>query len=138
MIRGDQTRVERALYPATDGVALNRTLLNCVRIEGGAILFIALYVDDLLIACGDIAYLAEIKAALSQRFEMKDLGEAQMCLGLEISRNRKDEVLTLSQAKYISSVLSRYGVDGAYDAHTPMEVLKRVDVATCLTLTAVI
>jgi hypothetical protein len=37
---------------------------------------------------------------------MKYLGEAKLCLGLEISRNRKDGVLTLSQAKYISSVLS--------------------------------
>jgi hypothetical protein len=35
--------------------------------------------------------------------------------------HRKDGVLTLSQAKYISSVLSRYGMDVAYGAHTPME-----------------
>jgi Reverse transcriptase (RNA-dependent DNA polymerase) len=107
-----------------DGLGLTRNAADdClyVRIEGGATFLIALYVNDLLIACGGIAYMAEIKAALSQRFEMKDLGEAKMCLGLEISRNRKDGVLTLSQAKYISSVLSRYGMDGAYGAHTPME-----------------
>jgi Reverse transcriptase (RNA-dependent DNA polymerase) len=107
-----------------DGLGLTRNAVDdClyVRIEGAGTLLIALYVDDLLIACGDIAYLAEIKAALSQRFEMKDLGEAKMCLGLEISRNRKDGDLTLSQAKYIGSVLSRYGMDSAYGAHTPME-----------------
>jgi Reverse transcriptase (RNA-dependent DNA polymerase) len=92
-----------------------------VRIEGAASLLTTLYVDDLLIACGNILYMEEIKVALSQKFEMKDFGEAQNCLGLEVSRSRKVGVLTLPQTQYISSVLNRYGMANAYGAHTPME-----------------
>jgi Reverse transcriptase (RNA-dependent DNA polymerase) len=87
-----------------------------VRIDGAAVLLFALGMDDLLIARGDIVYLEEIKAAQSQRLEMKDLGEAQKYPGLEISRNRNDGVLTLSQAQYIRSVLSRYGM-AVHTAH---------------------
>jgi Reverse transcriptase (RNA-dependent DNA polymerase) len=59
-----------------------------VRIQGGIIAIIALYVDDLLIACNNIGILNEIKDGLSREFEMKDMGQARMCLGFRISRNR--------------------------------------------------
>jgi hypothetical protein len=54
-----------------------------VRIKGGQITLIALNVDDLLIACADKSVLDTIKRALSMQFEMKDMGEARKCLGLE-------------------------------------------------------
>jgi hypothetical protein len=93
-----------------------------VRIQGGLIAIIALYVDDMLIASNDIGILNEIKQGLSQEFEMKDMGEARMCLGFRISRNRTERKLTLSQEKYALSVLSRFGMSDANGARTPTEV----------------
>ena len=39
---------------------------------------------------------------------MKDLGEAQYILGIQIVRNRKNRVLAMSQATYIDNILYRY------------------------------
>jgi Reverse transcriptase (RNA-dependent DNA polymerase) len=97
------------------------------RIQGGIIAITALYVDDLLIACNNIGILNEIKEGLSREFEMKDMGQARMCLGFRIFRNRSERKLTLSQEKYALSVLSRFGMWDANGARTPMEVSIDVD-----------
>ena len=39
---------------------------------------------------------------------MKYLGDAQFVLGIQIIRNRKNKMLTLSQASYIDKMLVRY------------------------------
>ena len=39
---------------------------------------------------------------------MKDLGDAQYVLGIQIVRNRKNKTLAMSQASYIDKMLSRY------------------------------
>jgi hypothetical protein len=79
-----------------------------VRVQGGIIAIIALHVDDLLNACNDIGILNEIKEGLSREFEMKDMGQARMCLGFRIFRNCSERKLILSQKKYALSVLSRF------------------------------
>jgi hypothetical protein len=84
-----------------------------VRIQGKIIAVITSYVDDLLIACNDIGILNEIKEGLSREFEMKDMGQARMCLGF---RNRSERKLILSQEKYALSVLSRFGMSDANGA----------------------
>jgi hypothetical protein len=78
-----------------------------VRIQAGIIAIIALYVDDLLIACNNIGILNESKEGLLREFEMKDMGQARMCLGFHIFRNRSERKLILSQGKYALSMLSR-------------------------------
>lgn len=91
------------------------------------IAIIALYVDDLLISSNNIGILNEIKQDLSREFEMKDMGQAKMCLGFRIFWNRSERKLTMSQEKHALSVLSRFGVSDANGARTPMEVSIDVD-----------
>jgi hypothetical protein len=47
---------------------------------------------------------------------MKDMGQARMCLGFPIFRNRSELKLTLSQEKHALSVLSRFGMSDANGA----------------------
>ncbi len=61
------------------------------------------------------------KAELRKRFEMKDLGEARVCLGIEITQDRANRTLHLSQQKYSESVLERFGMHNAKPVPTPME-----------------
>ncbi len=63
-------------------------------------MLIALYVDDSLIAGNGATVVVWIKGELHQRFEMKELGEARACLGLEFSLDRGNRTLKLSQEKY--------------------------------------
>lgn len=51
-------------------------------------IYLLLYVDDMLIASQSMVKIKELKAELSREFDMKDLGKAQRILGKGISRDR--------------------------------------------------
>lgn len=60
------------------------------------VMMIALYVADLLLAAETNAKTSWMKKMLSDRFHMKDLGEAKVFLGLEITRDREHKKLWLT------------------------------------------
>ncbi|KAL0540186.1 hypothetical protein IC582_024419 [Cucumis melo] len=74
----------------------------------GKVAFLVLYVDDILLIENDVGYLTDVKAWLVAQFQIKDLGEAQYVLGIQIIRDRKKKMLALSQATYIDKMLVRY------------------------------
>ena len=49
-----------------------------------------LYVDDILIASKNRAEIERLKKQLASEFEMKDLGDAQKILGMEIHKDKKN------------------------------------------------
>ena len=57
-----------------------------VRHTSASLLIISLYVDDLLIAGSRKSEISTLKKELSERFEMKDLGPANVMLRIEIKR----------------------------------------------------
>jgi len=71
-----------------------------LQMDDGEIIIVLVYVDDLLLVGSSMEALNKIKKALRKRFEMKDLGEAKVILGLEISRDKTLGTLKLSQLKY--------------------------------------
>uniref|UniRef100_A0A803QIL4 Reverse transcriptase Ty1/copia-type domain-containing protein n=1 Tax=Cannabis sativa TaxID=3483 RepID=A0A803QIL4_CANSA len=79
---------------------------NCVYVKNKAIVYLLLYVDDMLIACNDIQEINKIEAMLNKEFEMKDLGLAKKILGIDIIRDRSKRILKLSQGGYISKILT--------------------------------
>ena len=91
------------------------------RHNGSGILIIALYVDDLLIAGNSKSEIDAIKKELSDRFEMKDLGEAKVMLGIEIKRDRRNRQLFVSQSEYTQQVLERFGMSNSKHISTPMD-----------------
>ena len=50
---------------------------------------------------------------------MKDLGVAKKILGMEISRDREEKKLSLSQKSYIEKILSRFGMSASKAIDTP-------------------
>lgn len=54
------------------------------------IMFLALYVDDIVIACSDLAEVEILKADLKKRFKMKDLGELRHYVGMTIERSSRE------------------------------------------------
>jgi len=64
----------------------------------------------------------KIKKALCKRFEMKDLSEAKIILGLEISRDKTLGTLKLSQGKNATQVLEKCGMAECNPIATPLEV----------------
>lgn len=78
-----------------------------LKISGSKFIFLVLYIDDILLATGDIGFLHETKQFLSKSFQMSDLGESSYVRGIEIIRDRSRKLLGLSQRSYINKVLKR-------------------------------
>ncbi|WVZ12067.1 hypothetical protein V8G54_016597 [Vigna mungo] len=86
----------------------------------GEMLYLLLYVDDILIASSDRGMIGETKARLADAFEMKELGEARRILGIDIKRDRPGGNLFLSQECYLQKVISRYRMTESKMASTPV------------------
>ena len=78
------------------------------KISGSKIIFLVLYVDDILLASNDLGLLHEVKRFLSQQFDMKDMGEVTYVIGIKIKRDRSQRILGLSQETYINKVLEGF------------------------------
>ena len=52
---------------------------------------------------------------------MKDLEPAKVMLGIEISRDRKNRKLIISQQQYIDEILKRFNMSESRTVSTPME-----------------
>ena len=51
-------------------------------------MFLLIYVDDMLLACKYKSQIQEVKRILKSKFDMIDLGKAKRILSMEIIRNR--------------------------------------------------
>jgi hypothetical protein len=67
-----------------------------------------LYADDILILGTNLKVIEEIKLFLSQNFEMKDLGVADVILNIKLLRDNEDGI-TLLQSHYVEKILSHFG-----------------------------
>jgi hypothetical protein len=81
---------------------------------------LCLYVDDILIFGTSLNVIKEVKDLLSNNFETKDLGEADVILNVKLLREGNGEV-ALSQSHYVKKVLSRFGFSDCQPAPTPYD-----------------
>ena len=72
------------------------------------VIFLILYVDDILLISNDVRLLSSIKIWLSTQVQMKNLGEAHHILGIKVLRDHKNRKLALSQAISIDKLLVKY------------------------------
>lgn len=82
-------------------------------------IYVVLYVDDLVIACAEIETMNNFKRYLMSKFEMTDLNEIKLFLGIKITRH--ENVITLDQSAYIKSILNKFNMYDCKAVSTPME-----------------
>ena len=58
------------------------------RSDGHVVVFLLLYVDDILLIGNDVGTLSSVKVWLSSQFDIKDLGEASHILGIKLMYDR--------------------------------------------------
>ena len=92
-----------------------------IRDSNSSFTIIALYVDDLLILGNSKTTIADLKLDLRKRFEMKDMGPVSVMLGIEISRDRTNRKIFISQKEYIAEVLKRFEMQECRSVSTPMD-----------------
>ena len=85
------------------------------------IILIGVYVDDTILCCNNLDFLKAEKSKISGRFEMDDRGEISSILGMAVTRDRKNRILTISQKVYLEEVLARFGMQNCKPISTPLE-----------------
>jgi len=88
---------------------------------------VALYVDDLIIACSNKHMCKELEREreFKRKYHMKILGEIKHILGMDVEINLVTHVVHVSQAEYIKKSVrdySKYGPNGELKLYsTPMD-----------------
>ena len=89
------------------------------KLENDICTIICLYVDDLLIFGSNTHAVNYVKTMLSANFDIKDLGEAKVILGINITRSEKG--ISLDQSHYIEKILKKYNYFDYKPACTPYD-----------------
>ena len=80
---------------------------------------LCLYVDDMLIVGSNDKMIQSTKNMLNARFDMKDMGLADVILGVKITR--AENGLTLSQTHYVDKILEKFNSGDSSIARTPID-----------------
>ena len=87
-----------------------------------SLVFIMVYVDDILVTGPSSAACQTVITQLSTLFPIKDLGALHYFLGIEVQRSSTG--IFLSQTKYILDLLTKAKMDGAKPCSTPLSTSK--------------
>ena len=90
-----------------------------VKHDSKDIIILLIWVDDMILVSSSASLLDKEKAALSQKFKMKDLGQISRFLGINfIVRPGKIE---MSQKSYLEKVLQKFNMSDCKAKRTPSE-----------------
>ena len=89
-----------------------------MKTQGTEVLIVCLYVDDLIYVGNSQKMIDEFKSHMVQEFEMTDLNLTNYFLGLEVTHSNKE--IFISQKKYISDLLDRFGLKDCNSVGNPM------------------
>jgi hypothetical protein len=79
------------------------------------------HVDDMLCITKSAALRLETIEKLSRIFNLHDLGDINLYLGMKFTRDRANKTITLLQRRYIPDILDRFSMADAKPAKIPMQ-----------------
>ncbi|GJX13963.1 zinc finger, CCHC-type containing protein [Tanacetum coccineum] len=128
----DEEQTPKQCHQKFDEVVLsNGYLLNqadkCVYSkfdESGKRVIICLYVDDMLIFGTDQVQVDMTMEFLSSRFSIKDIGEADVILGIRIKHESNG--VAIYQSHYIEKVLKKFNYFDCTPVSTPMDTSEKL------------
>jgi len=85
----------------------------------GDVMFVALYVDDLIFMGNNAEMIQEFKDIMTKEFEMTDMGLMEYFLGLEVKQGEKG--IFVSQVRYAEEILNKFKMTNCNPVSTPME-----------------
>ncbi len=83
------------------------------------IIYLAVYVDDIVIAGKNKQTMNKIKMQIQEKFEVSDKGELTYLLGIKIDRDRSTKTLRMNQAKFVNDLLVKFQMEGCDSEPTP-------------------
>ncbi|KEP45491.1 putative Gag-Pol polyprotein/retrotransposon, partial [Rhizoctonia solani 123E] len=88
--------------------------------EDDKLAIILAHVDDMLLVGKPLSFLEGFKSEMAKFFDIVDLGEPRMFVGVEIQRDREAGTLKISQRRYIKDILDRFQMSDSKPVNTPM------------------
>ncbi|GJU01071.1 putative ribonuclease H-like domain-containing protein [Tanacetum coccineum] len=92
------------------------------RREKGDILLVQVYVDDIIFGSTKKSLCTEFEKMMHKKFQMSSMGELTFFLGLQVMQ--KEDGIFISQDKYVTEILKKFGFTDVKTASTPMETHK--------------
>jgi hypothetical protein len=86
--------------------------------KGGVIMFVLIYVNDIIVASSTPDATQVLLKLLGQEFALKDLGELSYFLGIEVNQTKNG--IKLTQEKYAGDLLKRVGMSNCKGVYTPL------------------
>ncbi|GKD39878.1 putative ribonuclease H-like domain-containing protein [Tanacetum coccineum] len=99
---------------------IDKTLFN--KRDKGDILLVQVYVDDIIFGSTKKSLSTEFEKMMHKKFQMSSMDELTFFLGLQV-KQKEDEIF-ISQDKYVTEILKKFGFTDVKTASTPMETQK--------------
>ncbi|GJZ64364.1 putative ribonuclease H-like domain-containing protein, partial [Tanacetum coccineum] len=99
---------------------IDKTLF--IRRDKGDILLVQVYVDDIIFGSTKKSLCTEFEKMMHKKFQMSSMGELTFFLGLQVKQ--KEDGIFISQDKYVTEILKKFGFSDVKTASTPMETQK--------------
>lgn len=87
--------------------------------KGSSVVFLGVYVDDIIVTGNDLVAIASLKSFLHRQFKIKDLGTLNYFLGIEFLPTQSG--LVMSQRKFASDLLQEYDLESALTVASPLD-----------------
>ncbi|GJT29958.1 putative ribonuclease H-like domain-containing protein [Tanacetum coccineum] len=99
---------------------IDKTLF--IRRDKGNILLVQVYADDIIFGSTKKSLCIKFEKTMHNKFQMSSMGELTFFLGLQV--NQKEDGIFISQDKYVTEILKKFGFSDVKTASTPMETHK--------------
>ncbi|GJR94487.1 putative ribonuclease H-like domain-containing protein [Tanacetum coccineum] len=87
--------------------------------DQGDILIVHVYVDDIIFGSTKKKLCIEFEKIMHKKFQISSMGELTFFLGLQVKQ--KEDGIFISQDKYVTESLKKFGFSDVKTANTPME-----------------
>lgn len=94
----------------------------------GEMFIVAVYVDDILLACKDNTRMEQVKKIIGNYFKVKDMGDLSYFLGVKVVQNKQNGSIWIGQPLYTEAVLKKFtcNMDQAKAAKTPVNTSQKL------------
>ncbi|GJR90900.1 putative ribonuclease H-like domain-containing protein [Tanacetum coccineum] len=99
---------------------IDKTLF--IKRDQGDILIVQVYIDDIIFGSTKKNLCTEFEKMMHKKFQMSSIGELTFFLGLQVKQ--KEDGIFISQDKYVTEILKKFGFSDVKTASTPMETHK--------------
>ena len=87
---------------------------------------IGVYVDDFVVAAETSRRIDQVKQSLSKRFDVKDLGDLNYFLGVQVVQDREKGTCWIGQPTFTKNTLKKYNMEEAKPIKTPVNVSSKL------------